>query len=360
MKVESDSMHVEVNTLVNDDRPVFLSGSFCNWKPSDTDFLMKKVGDGQYHFAFEKDFTIDNPLEYKYTKGGWENVELDSFGNTRKNRTLLPVFRPQLDYVPLWRQNGFTPYYKETMPLLESIEVEIPQLKKIRTISVILPSDYAENLDKRYPVVYMHDAQNLFGEGSVYGNWEIDKRLSLLKKQGKTDVIIVAINHGEEDRQIEFSPYKNRVKGQGMRYATFIVRTLKPLIDSTYRTLTERQFTGIGGSSMGGLISIYTGMMYPEAIGRLMVFSPSLWTSPKIYFDAVEFFNPLDTKIYLYGGGKESESMLPNIEKLKETIDNQGFDSKKIQIKAELDPEGLHNEKRWGQEFPKALDWLFN
>jgi hypothetical protein len=201
---------------------------------------MKKVGDGQYHFAFEKDFTIDNPLEYKYTKGGWENVELDSFGNTRKNRTLLPVFRPQLDYVPLWRQNGFTPYYKETMPLLESIEVEIPQLKKIRTISVILPSDYAENLDKRYPVVYMHDAQNLFGEGSVYGNWEIDKRLSLLKKQGKTDVIIVAINHGEEDRQIEFSPYKNRVKGQGMRYATFIVRTLKPLIDNTYRTLTER------------------------------------------------------------------------------------------------------------------------
>jgi hypothetical protein len=68
----------------------------------------------------------------------------------------------------------------------------------------------------------------------------------------------------------------------------------------------------------------------------------------------------LDTKIYLYGGGKESESMFPNIEKLKKTIDNQGFDSKKIQIKAELDPEGLHNEKRWGQEFPKALDWLFN
>ena len=360
MNKDSGSRYLEVNTLVNDDRPVFLSGSFCNWNPSDSDFLMKKVGDGKFRFDFSKDFTFDTRIEYKYTKGGWEHVELDIFGNTSKNRTLTPVFDPNLDYVPLWRQNGFTPYYADAMPLVETIEMEIPQLKKIRHISIILPSDYYKNLDKKYPVVYMHDAQNLFGEGSIYGNWEIDKRLSLLKKQGKSDVIIVAINHGEEDRQVEFSPYKNRVKGQGMRYATFIVRTLKPHIDQTYRTLPERQFTGIGGSSMGGLISIYTGMMYPESIGRLMVFSPSLWTSPKIYFDAVEFFNPMDTKIYLYGGGKESESMLPNIEKLKETIEGQGFNSEKIQIKAELDPEGLHNEKRWGQEFPKALDWLYN
>ncbi|MBK6976641.1 MAG: alpha/beta hydrolase [Cytophagaceae bacterium] len=352
-------MYLELKTIANDDRPVYLTGDFCNWNPRDERFLMRKVGEGKYKLDLEKNFTFDQPLQYKYTKGGWEHVELDIFGNTSKNRTLLPVFEPNIDIVPLWRKNGFTPFFSELMPLIEEFKVEIPQLKRQRHVSVILPSDYLINLEKKYPVVYMHDAQNLFGEGSVYGNWEIDKRLSLLKKQGKSDVIIVAINHGEEDRQVEFSPYKNQVKGQGMRYATFIVRTLKSLIDKKYRTLSERQYTGIGGSSMGGLISIYTGMMYPEAIGRLMVFSPSLWTSPKIYFDAVEFFNPLDTKIYLYGGGKESESMLPNIEKLKETIEGQGFESNKIQIKAELDPEGQHNEKRWGQEFPKALDWLF-
>lgn len=352
-------MYLELKTIASDDRPVYLTGDFCNWNPCDERFLMRKVGEGKYKLDLEKDFTFDQPLQYKYTKGGWEHVELDIFGNTSKNRTLLPVFEPNIDIVPLWRKNGFTPFFSELMPLIEEFEIEIPQLKKQRHVSVILPSDYLINLEKKYPVVYMHDAQNLFGEGSVYGNWEIDKRLSLLKKQGKSDVIIVAINHGEEDRQVEFSPYKNQVKGQGMKYATFIVRTLKSLIDKKYRTLSERQYTGIGGSSMGGLISIYTGMMYPEAIGRLMVFSPSLWTSPKIYFDAVEFFNPLDTKIYLYGGGKESESMLPNIEKLKETIEGQGFESNKIQIKAELDPEGQHNEKRWGQEFPKALDWLF-
>jgi len=110
---------------------------------------------------------------------------------------------------------------------------------------------------------------------------------------------------------------------------------------------------------MGGLISIYAGLMYPEAIGRLMVLSPALWVSRKIYFDAIEFFNPMDTKIYLYGGGKESEAMIPNVKKMKETIESQGWNAEKIQIKLSTDPKGEHNEKRWGQEFPKAIEWLF-
>jgi predicted alpha/beta superfamily hydrolase len=352
-----------VKTAVNDDRPVFVSGSFCNWNPSNPAFIMQKVGEGKYEYDFEKNFGDTNTLEYKYTKGGWENVELDAFGNTSLNRTISSFFEPKLDFVPLWRKAGFTPFYQDSMPIVELVSEAflMPQLNRTRKISLLLPANYYENTDKKYPVIYMHDAQNLFGDGSSYGNWEIDKRLSLMALQQKSEIIIVAINHGEQDRQLEYSPYKTQkdIKGQGMKYANFIVRTLKPFIDNSYRTLTDRQFTGTGGSSMGGLISIYAGMMYPETIGRLMVFSPSLWTSPKIYFDAVEFFNPENTKIYLYGGGKESETMLPNIEKLKYTIENQGFDTSKIEIKVALDANGLHNEKRWGQEFPKALDWLF-
>jgi predicted alpha/beta superfamily hydrolase len=110
---------------------------------------------------------------------------------------------------------------------------------------------------------------------------------------------------------------------------------------------------------MGGLISIYAGLMYPETIGRLMVFSPALWVSPKIYFDAIEFFSPMDTCIYLYGGGKEGSVMIPNVQKMKETIESQGWDTDKIKIKLSTDLKGEHNEKRWGQEFPKAIEWLF-
>ena len=359
--MDEGRVKILVSSKLDDDRPVYVSGSFCNWDPCNPDYLMKKIGKGLYQFEFAKYFNWDSKVEYKYTKGGWDHVELDIFGNRSENRTIKSKEIVSTDIVPLWRDNGFTPFYKTSMPKIEILSENfvIPQLDRTRKIAVLLPFDYYQNIEKHYPVIYMHDAQNLYGVGSAYGNWEIDKRLSLLKEHGKSDVIIAAINHGEEDRQTEFSPYKNKVKGQGMKYANFIVRTLKPEIDKIYRTKPERQFTGTGGSSMGGLISIYAGMMYPETIGRLMVFSPSLWTSPKIYFDAVEFFNPLDTKIYLYGGGKESHSMLPNLEKLKTTIENQGFDSNKIQIKAELDSEGLHNEKRWGQEFPKALDWLY-
>jgi predicted alpha/beta superfamily hydrolase len=361
--MENGNLKLEVRTEVDDERPVFVSGSFCNWNPRSSEHQMIKVGEGRYELKIKKADSHDKPFEYKYTKGGWDQVELDVFGNTSKNRTLTPVFKTVDDFVPLWRKDGYSPFHKQFMPIHELVSesFHIPQLAKTRKISVLLPSDYYQNTERHYPVIYMHDAQNLFGQGSAYGNWEIDKRLSLMKTQQKGEVIIVAIDHGEADRQVEYSPYKNdkNVKGMGMRYANFIVRTLKPHIDAHYRTKPERQFTGTGGSSMGGLISIYAGMMYPETIGRLMVFSPSLWTSPKIYFDAVEFFSPLDTKIYLYGGGKESETMLPNIEKLKNTIENQGFKAEKMQIKAELDPTGLHNEKRWGQEFPKALDWLY-
>ncbi len=357
-------MYLEVETQVKDERPVFLTGDFCNWNPSNPDYLLEKVDDGKFRIAKEQLPDVQENSQYKYTKGGWDHVELDVYGNSPKNRIFDFEKAQETDFVPLWRQNGYTPFYKSTMPVVEvfSEAFEIPQLKRKRKITVLLPQDYYQNTEISYPVLYMNDAQNLFGKGSAYGNWEIDKRISLLKKQGEQDVIIVAVDHGEETRNSEYSPYKTpktHVKGEGMRYATFIVRTLKPLIDAQYRTKTERQFTGIGGSSMGGLISIYTGMMYPEQVGRLMVFSPALWTSPKIYFDAVEFFNPLDTRIYIYGGGKESTTMFSNIEKLIESIESQGFSAEKIQIKSELDPTGEHNEKRWGKEFPKAMQWLF-
>jgi predicted alpha/beta superfamily hydrolase len=351
-------------TTTQDDRPVFVSGNFCNWYPDLKEFQMQKVTDGKYRLQFPADVLLKYPkVEYKYTRGGWDHAEIDQFGNKSVNRVTELSNELIEDKVLYWRNAGSTAYLKRLLPEIHVIDEEfaMPQLGTHRKINILLPADYKEDITKSYPVIYMQDAQNLFGDGSPYGNWEIDKRLSLLKNQGFGDVIVVALDHGDKTRYAEYSPYKhpNRGKGNGMRYANFIVRNLKPYIDTHFRTKPERQFTGIGGSSMGGLISIYSGFMYPETFGRLMVLSPSLWVSSRIYFDAVEFFNPLDTKIYLYGGGKESKYMIPNIEKLKKTIESQGFDAEKIQIKLSLDPKGKHNEKRWGEEFPKAMKWLF-
>lgn len=356
-------LSLELTTAQDDERPVYLSGNFCDWFPDVADFEMTKVKKGKYKFTFSPDFKLPEKIEYKYTRGGWNHVELDNYGNTPKNRLITTKTGSFEDFVPYWRHDGSTASIKNLMPKVKvlSEKFEIPQLGKTRKIHILLPYDYHENTEKQYPVLYMQDAQNLFGTGSSYGNWEIDKRLSLLAKQDKSDLIVVAIEHGEGDRFKEYSPYTDpkKGKGMGMKYANFIVRNLKPYVDANFRTKPERQHTGIGGSSMGGLISIYAGLMYPETLGRLMIFSPSLWVSSKIYFDAIEFFNPLETKMYLFGGGKEGNTMIPNLSKMKQTIENQGFASDKIQIKLSTDVKGEHNEKRWGQEFPKAVDWLF-
>jgi predicted alpha/beta superfamily hydrolase len=99
--------------------------------------------------------------------------------------------------------------------------------------------------------------------------------------------------------------------------------------------------------------------MHPETFGRLMVFSPSLWAAPKIYFNAIQFFNPYETKIYLYAGGKESVDMYPNVQRFRSALALQGLDSSRLSFRISFDPMGQHREARWGEEFPKALEWLF-
>ena len=350
---------LELITPFNDDQPVFVSGNFCDWYPNKTAFQMKKVEAGRYEFQFPENLDYSKKLEYKYTRGAWNCVELDGFGNPPMNRVLKKDASNLQDYVPFWRKNGKN-YDEELMPILETIQnFEMPQLKKKRNVHVLLPADYFLT-DKQYPVLYLQDAQNLFGEGSAYGNWKIDEKLSILKARGKGDLIVVAIDHGQEDRFEEYSPYKSRNGlGKGKKYAHFVAKTLKPFIDKQYRTRPERENTGIGGSSMGGLVSIYAGLMYPDLIAKMMIFSPSLWVSPKIYFDAIEFFQPINTKIYVYAGGQESQFMLENVERFKHTLDKQGFKESQLSIKLSVDQSGKHNEAAWSNEFTAATEWLF-
>lgn len=236
----------------------------------------------------------------------------------------------------------------------------IPQLNKKRRISALLPYDY-ETSNKNYPVLYLHDGQNLFDKGGPYGNWSIDKKLELLAQEGKGDLIIIAVDHAEEERVLEFSPFKKTQwgKGHGKKYLQFLVETLKPYVDANFRTLPHREFTGVGGSSMGGLISIYAGLKYPEVFSKLMIFSPSLWVTPKIYFDAINFKQPFPTDIYLYAGGEESVNMVPNVEHLKRVLEKENISETKINIKLSIDPKGQHKEAYWGEEFPLAVDFLF-
>ena len=237
---------------------------------------------------------------------------------------------------------------------------DMPQLGKQRRIYALLPHDY-DYSGKNYPVLYLQDAQNLFNPYAPFGNWAIDQSLAEMTARGLGDVIVIAIEHGGSERINEFMPFSTQKHGTGYgkHYVRFLAESLKPYIDQRYRTMHTRQYTGIGGSSLGGLISIYAGLMYPETFGRLMVFSPSLWVTQRVNFNTIRFFNPITTRIYVYAGGHEGANMVGHVKRFREAIGKKGLDDTKVRFKLSVDPKGQHTEWRWGQEFPKALEWLF-
>ena len=363
MRKKENSLKFKLTTPIQDARPVYLTGNFNKWNPRDDRFKMEKCEDGSYCLNLENFKHFPANIEYKYTKGGWENVEIDRYGNIHGNRKLCVQEVCEIeDKVELFREN-WAPYKKEFFPIVELISdnFEVPQLDKTRRVWALLPYDYYTS-EKSYPVLYLQDAQNLFAEGSIYGNWEIDKKLSILSEYGRGDIIIIAIEHGGEDRMKEYMFESNPLvlQGDGKKYIRFVTDTLKPFIDNKYRTLKEREHTGIGGSSLGGLISIYGGFLYPEVYSKLMIFSPSLWAVPKINFPMIKFYNPFTTKIYIYGGEKEGSEMVERILNFRDMMEEYDDEKEKdFEFKVSINPDGEHDEFYWSQEFPKAMEWLY-
>ena len=237
---------------------------------------------------------------------------------------------------------------------------EIPQLEKERRIWALLPHDYDVS-EKHYPVLYLQDAQNLFDDHAPFGNWAIDQQMAALAAENSGDLIIIAIDHGGKERIKEYSPYMHRKfgDGEGKLYARFLIETLKPYVDKHFRTKPEREFTGIGGSSMGALVSAYTGIVHPDYFSRLMIFSPSFWYSDKIYFDAFAYKYRLPMRFYIYAGKKESQLMTQHIERFRAAVKARQFNVDLTKFEIDINPAGEHQEKYWGEAFPRAVKWLF-
>ena len=345
----------------DDDRPVFITGNFNKWNPKDATYVLKKHDNNTYTIEID-DEQLPEIIEYKYTRGGWGNVEIDRFGNITPNRKIKKGDAPNEDIVEKWRIN-WGPFKEEFSPIVEIISEKffIPQLNRTRKIWALLPYNYHKT-DKTYPVLYLQDAQNLFNEGSAFGNWEIDKKMSILAEYGRGDVIIIAIENGSEDRIKEYILDNDSItkNAEGKKYIRFLADTLKPYVDSVYRTKPEREFTGIGGSSLGGLISIYSGFLYPEVYSKLLIFSPSLWVNPENNFPQMNFKNPYEIKVYMYGGEMEGSQMTERIALFEKTLESwENSHSIQFEFKISINDEGKHQEFYWSQEFPRAVEWLF-
>ncbi len=222
-------------------------------------------------------------IQYKFTRGGWSKVEGDANGNPRPNRAFTygngqTVNIEILSWEDLDGSSGTSTAAPNVQIL--STSFAMPQLNRTRRIWLYLPPDYQTG-NRRYPVIYMHDGQNLFDNTTSFsGEWGIDETLNQLFPTD-SGAIVVGIDNGGSDRTNEYSPWMNPQYGggQGDLYARFIVETLKPYIDQNFRTKPEREFTATIGSSMGGLISYYLGLKHQQVFSKIGIFSPSFWFS---------------------------------------------------------------------------------
>lgn len=221
-----------------------------------------------------------------------------------------------------------------------------------------LPKEYSENTKKKYPVIYMHDAQNLFDATTSYvGEWNIDETLDSISAQ----VIIVGIEHGGEKRMEELTPFKNEKYGGGNadNYLDFIIKTLKPYIDKNYQTKTNANNTALFGSSLGGLVSFYGALKYPQVFGKVGCFSPSFWFNRKEIFGLMEQTKSFKTKIYFLCGDDEGNAdMVTDLNAMEYQVNTKRCECKKMNKKI-IVKGGKHNEKLWRENFKKAYLWLF-
>lgn len=227
-----------------------------------------------------------------------------------------------------------------------------PQLHNHRDVLVLLPPSYADAPDRRYPVVYMHDGQNLFDRQTGFAGqeWEVDETMQRLAAEGM-EAIIVGLTNTPQRFQ-EYNPFPGVWKGRGRDYLRFITETVKPLVDGAFRSLLDRDHTLLFGSSMGGLISLYGFFAYPEIFGRIGVMSPSLWVGSGAIYHEIEARPFVPGRIYLDNGTRE-----PSARRLKALLVHKGYMLER-DLRYVVETDGEHHEPAWARRLPNALRFL--
>lgn len=353
------------------DDPIYLTGNFNSWDPADEKLRLQANDEDFLEIILELSDVPSDRVEYKFTRGSWHRSECTAEGRLTGPRwTQLGRDTTIQVQIEGWRDD----YPKHTTsPQVKVLDSAfyMPQLGKHRKIWIYLPEDY-ERTEQRYPVIYMQDGQHLFDEATSQGRigpieWGVDETLDAAPQSA----IVVAINHledyAEREPEFYFHPNSNHPKVQGPQYVSFIVETLKPYVDRHYRTLSEPRHTAIAGSSLGGLISLYAGLHYPEVFGLLGIFSPSLWMDEGHLEQDLRSLT-LDQqlisqqKYYFYAGGQENRRkedgsfvrMQDDVTRVMELLKNTASPA----ITYAYNPAGRHGALHWKDAFPDFYQWF--
>jgi predicted alpha/beta superfamily hydrolase len=334
---------------------IYLAGSFNNWNPHNKRFACSPCTE-------KNGITIDlskGMFEYKFTLGNWDAAEATNEGTPSANH-YITVESDTTIHVDIDHWTDHFPRKSKETTASKNVQIldtafYIPQLNRHRRVWIYLPESYATTR-KNYPVLYMHDGQNVFDNATAgFGEWGVDEALDTLGKR-YGEVIVVAVDHGSEKRINEYSPFdmEKYGKGEGDAYVDFLVQTLMPYINSHYRTKKSAKYTSIAGSSMGGLISIYAMLKYPTRFGAAGVFSPAFWIVPQLKEYAAKKAPKVKGRIYFYAGQQESQTMVPDMLSVFEILDKHS----KAKLKTHIRAEGKHSEETWREEFPEFYSWL--
>lgn len=240
-------------------------------------------------------------------------------------------------------------------------------IKGSRDIAVYLPPDYDCAAERRYPVLYLHDGQNLFDPATAFlGNhWGLSEIADELIQDGQIEpLIIVGVYNSGRKRLSEYTPARDRSGrgGGGRAYGRFLIEELKPFVDSQYRTLPECTSTGLGGSSLGGLVTLYLGLKYPDTFCKLIVMSPSVWWAGRIILRQIRASRLRPSQqIWLDVGtmeGANPQAVVDDTIQLRDALVKKGWQLGKDLVFVRDEGAG-HNEKAWGRRMRNALQFLF-
>ena len=345
---------------LTDMEKVFITGNqtmLGDWNPGL--ISLDKVNDSTWNKAFI--FPINSTLEFKFTKGSWGKEALNREGKIPGN-TNLHIVKDTTFYcrVTNWSDtlltvSGMITGNVKYHPSFKGKNI-LP-----RDIIVWLPPGYDSLPDKKYPVLYMQDGQNIFDPStSSFGiDWQIDETAdSLIKENSIGEIIIVGI-YNTYKRRIEYSR-----SDTGYFYMKFIVDELKPFIDSNYRTFRDRKNTAVCGSSLGGLISFMLLWEYSDIFSKAACFSPAFKIDSTYNLD---FVTPVESysgpkkaiKIYIYNGGVDLEAELqPGVDEMIAALKDKGYELDKdiLWIK---DNSAGHNEAAWAKKVYQFLEFFF-
>lgn len=375
--------------------PIYLAGSINGWNPGDPRFRFTAQSDMKWRLHVTKQMLATNPstLEFKFTRGSWDLEELNADFTVPANKLLGKIKKsditegvpPQIEYtIVAWADTD--PNHKERhlgedyRPVKSTGTLRRLQVRggagtaehRARDLQVWLPPGYfaPENATKTYPVLYLHDGQNLFEKHqNVPAEWEADETAARLIEAGQIKpIIIVGIPHSGSGRINEYMPIpgaRDGIDAQGQIHIRWLTNEVMPRVQRAFRVSTNPAETVIGGSSLGAIISIEAYSTNPQLFGGLLLESPSLtlgnaavvnqWLATKTQWPA---------KVFIGVGGKElgadaGERNAQYVAASKELEQRIARSSAATTTKLDLDPEATHNESAWSKRFPDALQFFF-